>query len=176
VGGEDFDVDIHSVAQLIKVWFRELPSSVLTTIPVETMMGCDDEVAVLAAFKQMPEPQASLLVYLLDLLANVAMGAGINRMTAKNLAIVYGPNLLVSSVSPTPHVFPACCPHIPRMLHTYAHTPRPTLLPLCCASLMFLLARFQPHRLVFVTGRRNAITDADTGDDAEVCVLHAAPH
>jgi hypothetical protein len=87
------------VAQLIKVWFRELPSSVLTTIPVETMMGCENEVAVLAAFKQIPEPQASLLVYLLDLLANVAMCADTNRMNAKNLAIVYGPNLLVSSVS-----------------------------------------------------------------------------
>jgi hypothetical protein len=99
VGGAPFEMDIHSVAQLIKVWFRELPSSVLLSIPVEAMMGCENELAVLAAFRDIPEPQASLLVYLLDLLANVAMRHAQNRMNAKNLAIVFGPNLLVSKVS-----------------------------------------------------------------------------
>ena len=92
---EDDEADVHTYANLIKIWYRDLPSPVLQElVECEQMIQCESEEDCRAAFDSISQPQASLLVWLLDLLTQVALCEEHNKMSAKNCAIVAGPNLL----------------------------------------------------------------------------------
>jgi len=93
--------DLESVAQLIKVWFRELPESVF---------GADRETGIVApivdgdfttgagcyeAMQGLPEPRRSTVRWLLELIGDVCRYESENRMTAQSMIIVFAPNLIV---------------------------------------------------------------------------------
>jgi len=92
--------DIHSVSSLLKLYFRELPA------PVCTFHLYDQFVAAVKAgeavrlyqlrdvIAQLPDSNYSTLEYLMKHLHRVSLHHKDTGMTAKNLAIVWAPNLL----------------------------------------------------------------------------------
>jgi hypothetical protein len=117
--------DIHSVSSLLKMYFRELPDPVCT-FPLydqfvaavqSTDPGEEAERAGLlrAVLSLLPASNHRTLGCLLRPLHRVALHSDSTGMTAKNLAIVWAPNLLryLASFHPrpfTPIAFPGVAP------------------------------------------------------------------
>lgn len=90
------NLDAHAVANLIKIFFRELP-------PVGLLNWLGDSAIDKLAKAPPPDapdhlthcndPHKSLLLWLLDLMVTVVRHETSNRMSAKNVAIVFSPNL-----------------------------------------------------------------------------------
>ncbi|ETO09392.1 rac GTPase activating protein [Reticulomyxa filosa] len=98
----DNDMDHNCVANAIKVWFRELPIKVLHSMPMDQMekisattTTSQQIVDILDKFVR--EPYKSILEWLLDLVVEVYEHKDINRMDAKNMAVVLSPNLYDTS-------------------------------------------------------------------------------
>jgi len=91
--------DLNTVASLIKIWFRELPTPILNALPQESIFYSSEIGDCVTAFDNLPEPQKTLLSWLIDLLILVAQQSPINKMTIQNLAIVVAPNLYDVSTS-----------------------------------------------------------------------------
>ncbi|KAL6063315.1 Rho GTPase-activating protein gacA [Balamuthia mandrillaris] len=118
----DTDVDPNTIANLIKVsfslsfafiflffstnfkkihkvWFREMPTPVLNVLPTETIFNSGEQSVCIEAYLDLPEPQASLLGWLLNLLTEVASQKAINKMTEQNLCTILS---LAFPLSPYP--------------------------------------------------------------------------
>ncbi|KAK2489857.1 hypothetical protein MC885_008015, partial [Smutsia gigantea] len=100
---EAHGVDIHSVSSLCKLYFRELPNPLLTYQLYgkfsEAMSVPGEEerlVRVHDVIQQLPPPHYRTLEYLLRHLARMARHSANTSMHARNLAIVWAPNLLRS--------------------------------------------------------------------------------
>lgn len=94
--GGDWKSQVDSVnicANLIKVWFRDLPVPILNQIEKRVIEKSQDVASVAKATELFPEPARSILFWLWDLCVEVAKHENVNKMGAKNLAIVIGPNL-----------------------------------------------------------------------------------
>jgi len=93
--------DVNSIASLIKIWFRELPTPILNCVPPEAIFHSNDVAGCVKAFEDLPELQKTLLSWLMDLLIEVSQYCKENKMTSQNLAIVVAPNLYdVSTTNP----------------------------------------------------------------------------
>ena len=94
--------DIHSVPSLLKMYFRELPNPICTYHLyekfVEAAKSSDDQRLVLLrdVVQQLPPPNYRTLEYLSRHLYRVSLRGNDTGMTAKNVAIVWAPNLLRS--------------------------------------------------------------------------------
>ena len=92
--------DIHSVSSLLKMYFRELPNPVCTfhlyDSFVEAARSADDVrlPKLRDVVSQLPPPNYRTLEYLTKHLHRVAQSHKSTGMTAKNVAIVWAPNLL----------------------------------------------------------------------------------
>ncbi|KAL6633784.1 hypothetical protein ACP70R_026455 [Stipagrostis hirtigluma subsp. patula] len=86
-------VDLHCLAGLIKAWFRELPSGVLDSLTPEQVMHCntEEECALLASM--LPPVEAALLDWAINLMADVVQHESYNKMNARNIAMVFAPNM-----------------------------------------------------------------------------------
>jgi len=95
--------DVDCVAQLIKLWFKELPESIfepqLKPI-VDSVPLSGEQCAQLVL--QMPEVNRRVIDWLLRLFCEICRHEEENRMTATSLTIVFAPNLL----NPPPTVDP----------------------------------------------------------------------
>lgn len=91
--------DINSIASLIKIWFRELPTPILNCVPAEAIFYSNDLAGCIKAFDDLPDLQKTLLSWLMELLMSVAQYSKENKMTSQNLAIVVAPNLYDVSTS-----------------------------------------------------------------------------
>ena len=69
---------------LLQIWYRDLPESVLQKVSKESLWT-DDSASCFAAVDVLPEPQKSLLFWLLDLISSVATYSEDNKMTVDNL-------------------------------------------------------------------------------------------
>jgi len=85
--------DVNAIASLIKIWFRELPIPILNALPADIIMNFSDAKDCVEAFRNLEDPQKSLLSWLLDFLVQIAANSDVNKMTSQNLAIVIAPNL-----------------------------------------------------------------------------------
>ncbi|XP_074162800.1 rho GTPase-activating protein 33 isoform X2 [Sminthopsis crassicaudata] len=101
--GPAFLQDIHSVSSLCKLYFRELPNPLLTYQLYgkfsEAMSVPGEEerlVRVHDVIQQLPPPHYRTLEYLLRHLSRMAQHSANTSMHARNLAIVWAPNLLRS--------------------------------------------------------------------------------
>ncbi|XP_075224893.1 GTPase-activating protein CdGAPr isoform X2 [Lycorma delicatula] len=98
--------DIHSVASLLKMYFRELPNPLCTyqlydafvsavQTPISPDCDCDDRLLRMReAVHKLPPPHYRTLEYLMRHLAKVSEKGSQTGMTARNIAIVWAPNLL----------------------------------------------------------------------------------
>ncbi|KAJ8954235.1 hypothetical protein NQ318_005831 [Aromia moschata] len=106
---EDILQDIHSVASLLKMYFRELPNPLCTyqlyQSFVNAVQGCSTAIRnsetdherllkMREAVQKLPPPHYRTLEYLMRHLARVAKHGSSTGMTTRNVAIVWAPNLL----------------------------------------------------------------------------------
>jgi len=85
--------DLNAIASLLKIWFRELPVPILNALPQESIMSFQDANDCVMAYQSLPEPNKTLLTWLLDLMTLIVSNSKVNKMTSQNLAIVVAPNL-----------------------------------------------------------------------------------
>ncbi|XP_048085348.1 rho GTPase-activating protein 32 [Alosa alosa] len=95
--------DIHCVGSLCKLYFRELPNPLLTyqlydKFSEAVSAATDDErlIKIHDVIQQLPPPHYRTLEFLMKHLSRLATFSSITNMHAKNLAIVWAPNLLRS--------------------------------------------------------------------------------
>lgn len=86
-------IDVHCLAGLIKAWFRELPSGVLDTLSPEQVMQCQSEEDCIALVRLLPQSEAALLNWAINLMADVVLEEHRNKMNSRNIAMVFAPNM-----------------------------------------------------------------------------------
>ncbi|XP_050227657.1 rho GTPase-activating protein 4-like [Mercurialis annua] len=87
------DIDVHCLAGLIKAWFRELPTGVLDSLSQEQVMQSQSEEECVQLTRLLPPTEAALLDWALNLMADVAQMEHLNKMNARNVAMVFAPNM-----------------------------------------------------------------------------------
>ncbi|KAK1755376.1 hypothetical protein QBC47DRAFT_423465 [Echria macrotheca] len=92
--------DIHAVASLLKMYLRELPNTILTSdlrlefIGVTEMTNTKQKIAALSELvERMPQANATLLKYLIAFLIKIINHSDSNKMTVRNVGIVFSPTL-----------------------------------------------------------------------------------
>ncbi|CAJ2501573.1 Uu.00g044260.m01.CDS01 [Anthostomella pinea] len=92
--------DIHAVASLLKLYLRELPTTILTRdlhmqfVAVTEMPNHKEKILALSELVQrMPLANETLLKYLIAFLIKIINHADINKMTVRNVGIVFSPTL-----------------------------------------------------------------------------------
>ncbi|KGN59300.2 rho GTPase-activating protein 1 isoform X2 [Cucumis sativus] len=86
-------VDVHCLAGLIKAWFRELPTGVLDTLSPEQVMEAQTEEECAELARLLPATEAALLDWAVNLMADVVQFEHQNKMNARNVAMVFAPNM-----------------------------------------------------------------------------------
>lgn len=87
------DIDVHCLAGLIKAWFRELPSGVLDGLSPDEVLHCDTEDEFIELIKKLNPTESCLLGWAIDLMADVVEQEEYNKMNARNIAMVFAPNM-----------------------------------------------------------------------------------
>jgi len=88
--------DINCIANLIKVWFRELPQQLLNQLSAQSLLTCETEEDCIPVYGALKDPNRTLMDWLLNLMADVASKESVNKMNPRNLAIVIAPNLFAA--------------------------------------------------------------------------------
>lgn len=95
--------DIHIPAALLKSFLRQLPEPILTLdlydyiVRIQTFDKDERLSEMRRVLKdELPEDNYFILKYVIQFLTEVAAKSEVNRMDSKNLAVVFGPNLLWS--------------------------------------------------------------------------------
>jgi len=106
-------VDVHSVAALLKLYFRELPDPVIprecydrvialsrSLFPhgtdFETLKTTEEMTELVHIITELPKYSYNLLRFMCQFLFKVSQCSAENKMDANNLATVFGPNILKS--------------------------------------------------------------------------------
>ncbi|KAM5356045.1 hypothetical protein ACJ41O_002691 [Fusarium nematophilum] len=92
--------DIHAVASLLKLYLRELPTTILTRdlhldfLATIEITDHTEKIAALSELVQrLPQANATLLKYLIGFLIKIINNADMNKMTVRNVGIVFSPTL-----------------------------------------------------------------------------------
>lgn len=93
--------DIHAVASLLKAYLRELPTTILTRdlhpefqSVTEKLPDQAQRIAALSVLvERLPQAHGTLLKYLIAFLIKIINHANSNKMTVRNVAIVFSPTL-----------------------------------------------------------------------------------
>ncbi|KAH7626672.1 putative RhoGAP group protein [Sordaria sp. MPI-SDFR-AT-0083] len=93
--------DIHAVASLLKAYLRELPTTILTRdlhpefqSVTEKLPDQAQRIAALSVLvERLPQANGTLLRYLIAFLIKIINHADSNKMTVRNVAIVFSPTL-----------------------------------------------------------------------------------
>jgi len=85
--------DIHCMPHLIKLFFRELPGSILKDISPEIIIECKTAETASEVLDSLQEPNASVFRWLLDVCILIAENTKSNKMTDQAIAIVIAPNI-----------------------------------------------------------------------------------
>ncbi|XP_043716137.1 rho GTPase-activating protein 5-like isoform X2 [Telopea speciosissima] len=86
-------IDVHCLAGLIKAWFRELPTGVLDCLSPDQVMHCNTEEDYTQLVKFLPPMEAALLDWAINLMSDVVQHEHQNKMNARNIALVFAPNM-----------------------------------------------------------------------------------
>ncbi|RAL44599.1 hypothetical protein DM860_003358 [Cuscuta australis] len=77
----------------LQAWFRELPRGVLDSLSPEEVMSSQSEEECVRLMRLLPPTEASLLDWAINLMADVAESKEHNKMNARNVALVFAPNM-----------------------------------------------------------------------------------
>ncbi|XP_042505823.1 rho GTPase-activating protein 3 isoform X1 [Macadamia integrifolia] len=86
-------IDVHCLAGLIKAWFRELPTGVLDSLTPDQVMHCNTEEDCAQLVRLLPPTEAALLDWAINLMSDVVQYEHLNKMNARNIAMVFAPNM-----------------------------------------------------------------------------------
>ncbi|KAL6566989.1 Rho GTPase-activating protein 1 [Orobanche minor] len=86
-------IDVHCLAGLIKAWFRELPRGLLDSLSSEQVMQCQSEDDCDALVRLLPPTESALLDWAINLMADIVQEEHLNKMNARNIAMVFAPNM-----------------------------------------------------------------------------------
>ncbi|XP_064633160.1 rho GTPase-activating protein 24-like [Lineus longissimus] len=101
------EVDVNSIASLLKLYFRELPEPVIPFQYYEMFLTMGLKVehgdtramdTIRSLLDQLPVDNYNLLEYLCKFLEEVSKHCDENKMPAMNLALVFGPNVLKCNI------------------------------------------------------------------------------
>ncbi|KAK9071772.1 hypothetical protein SSX86_008201 [Deinandra increscens subsp. villosa] len=87
------DIEVHCLAGLIKAWFRELPCGVLDGLSPEEVLQCNTEDECAELVKRLNPTETALLNWAVDLMSDVVEHEESNKMNARNIAMVFAPNM-----------------------------------------------------------------------------------
>lgn len=87
------NIDVHCLAGLIKAWFRELPRGILDSLSPDQVMQAQSEDECAQLVRLLPATEAALLDWAINLMADVAQMENLNKMNARNIAMVFAPNM-----------------------------------------------------------------------------------
>ncbi|XP_076020665.1 rho GTPase-activating protein 22 isoform X2 [Genypterus blacodes] len=99
----DSTTDVHTVASLLKLYIRELPEPIVPFDKYPQFLSCahlltkDKEMGITELGKQvntLPLVNYNLLKYICKFLDEIQSHSNENKMSAQNLATVFGPNIL----------------------------------------------------------------------------------
>ncbi len=97
---DDQYYDIHAVASLLKLYLRELPTTILTRdlhldfLAVTELHDQQEKVRALNGLVyRLPKANNTLLRYLSSFLINIINHSDVNKMTVRNVGIVFSPTL-----------------------------------------------------------------------------------
>ncbi|UNI21018.1 Rho GTPase activating protein, variant 2 [Purpureocillium takamizusanense] len=92
--------DIHAVASLLKLYLRELPTTILTRdlhldfLATTEITDRKEKITTLAELaRRLPQANATLLKYLISFLIKIINNADMNKMNVRNVGIVFSPTL-----------------------------------------------------------------------------------
>jgi RalA-binding protein 1 len=92
--------DMHAIASLLKLYLRELPTTILTRdlhlefLATTELADKNEKLAALNALVQrLPQANGTLLKYLIAFLIKIINNADVNKMTVRNVGIVFSPTL-----------------------------------------------------------------------------------
>lgn len=77
----------------VQAWFRELPSGVLDSLSPEQVMQSQSEEDCARLVTLLPAMEAALFNWAINLMADVAQFDHLNKMNARNVAVVFAPNM-----------------------------------------------------------------------------------
>lgn len=77
----------------MQAWLRELPTGVLDSLTPEQVMHCNAEEECSQLVKLLPPTEAALLDWAINLMADVVQHETHNKMNARNIAMVFAPNM-----------------------------------------------------------------------------------
>ncbi|KAF6136231.1 hypothetical protein GIB67_001640 [Kingdonia uniflora] len=86
-------IDAHCLAGFIKAWFRELPTGVLDSLTPDQVMHCNTEEECTQVVRLLPPMESTLLDWAINLMADVVHHEHYNKMNARNIAMVFAPNM-----------------------------------------------------------------------------------
>ena len=89
---------LNDIASLFKKWFRELPNPVVPIDRVNDIVNLFDDGAkeYIPFVNTLPRPHKMVLMFLIGFLQELVKTENETKMTAKNFAIVFGPNIIQS--------------------------------------------------------------------------------
>ncbi|KAA8518564.1 hypothetical protein F0562_016038 [Nyssa sinensis] len=87
------NTDVHCLAGLIKAWLRELPNGVLDSLAPEQVMQAQSEEECARLVRLLPPTEAALMDWAINLMADVSQMEHQNKMNARNIAMVFAPNM-----------------------------------------------------------------------------------
>jgi RalA-binding protein 1 len=97
---DDQYYDIHAVASLLKLYLRELPTTILTRelhlefLAVTELHDLNEKISALNGLvHRLPRANNALLRYLSGFLINIINHSDTNKMTVRNVGIVFSPTL-----------------------------------------------------------------------------------
>ena len=111
--------DVNCIANLIKVWFRDLPQTdaILGALAKGSLNHIKTPAQAGKVVDGLDDSQSkSILLWLLSLAALVAANEDNNKMNPQNLGIVMGPNLVPPSFGETPEAYSDTCEFIQRAI------------------------------------------------------------
>jgi len=94
--------DLHVLATVIKVWFRMMPVKLLSVVSPAEITSCSTGAQCMQVLQHFPAAHKGVVLWLLDLMADVADQQEHNKMNERAVAIVMAPNLYDAPVTDDP--------------------------------------------------------------------------
>jgi hypothetical protein len=85
---------MNDIASLFKKWFRDLPDPVVCKECLPRLRDAYDDKSYIQFVSYLPRAHMLTFMYLIGFLQRLVRAQAVTLMTAKNLAIVFGPNVV----------------------------------------------------------------------------------
>jgi len=94
--------NVHTAASVFKLWFRELPSSIIPEASYYACLGCETAEEAVVCFDSFPQLNKKILIITLQFFKELLQEENVakTRMDVENIAIVFTPSFMRCSTVP----------------------------------------------------------------------------